>query len=97
MSFAASLALRIKNGAERNKSMSENERFLDQAQRAAALGALEDEFDMTLTEAEALQAARLFFSLVSSSALINTKALTQEVHSQLAQLKSSEQAEGTAG
>ena len=77
--------------------MSENERFLDQAQRAAALGALEDEFDMTFTEAEALQAARLFYSLVSSSALINTKALTQEVRSQLAQLKSSEQAEGTAG
>ena len=76
--------------------MSENERFLDQAQRAAALGALEDEFDMTLTEAEALQAARLFLSLVSSSALINTKALNQEVHSQLAQFKSSEQAEGTA-
>ena len=80
--------------------MQANERFLDHRQRAAALRALEDEFDMTLTEAEALQAARLFFSLVSSSALINTKVLTREVDSQLAQLarlKSSEQTEGTAG
>lgn len=86
--------------------MPENERFLDHTQRAAALRALEDEFDMTLTEAEAFQAARLFFALISSSALINTKALTQQVHSQLTQLaqpaqlaqrKSPEQAEGTAG
>jgi len=86
--------------------MQANERFLDHRQRAAALHALEDEFDMTLTEAEALQAARLFFSLVSSSALINTKVLTREVHGQLAELsqpaqlarlQSSEQAEGTAG
>ena len=86
--------------------MQANERFLDHTQRATALRALEDEFDMTLTEAEAFQAARLFFSLVSSSALINTKALTQEVHSQLAQLaqlgqpaglKSTEQAGRTVG
>ena len=86
--------------------MKANERFLDHRQRAEALHALEDEFDMALTEAEALQAARLFFSLVSSSALINTEVLTREVHSQLAELsqpaqlarlKSSEQAEGTAG
>ena len=84
--------------------MPENERFLDHRQRAAALRALEDEFDIGLTEAEALQAARLFFSLVASSALINTKALTQEVHGQLSQvvqlgqlagLKSTEQAGGT--
>ena len=86
--------------------MQANERFLDHRQRAAALRALEDEFDMTLTEAEAHQAARLFFSLVASSALINTTLLTREVHSQLAELsqpaqlarlKSSEQAEGKAG
>ena len=46
--------------------MQENERFLDDAQRAAALRALEDEFAMTLTEAQVFQAARLFLSLVSS-------------------------------
>jgi hypothetical protein len=83
--------------------MSENERFLDPAQRAAALGALEDDFGLTLTEAEALQAARLFFALVSSSALISSGAITQEVHSQLAELgqlaqrKSPDQVEGSAG
>ena len=86
--------------------MPENERFLDHRQRAAALRALEDEFDIGLTEAEALQAARLFFALVASSALINANALTQEVHDQLSQvvqlgqlagLKSTEQAGGTVG
>ncbi len=84
--------------------MPENERFLDHMQRAAALRALEDEFDIGLTEAEALQAARLFFALVASSALINANALTQEVDDQLSQvvqlgqlagLKSTEQARGT--
>ena len=86
--------------------MPENERFLDHIQRAAALRALEDEFDIGLTEAEALQAARLFFSLAASSVLIDTKALTQEVHGQLSQfaqlgqfagLKSTAQAGGTVG
>ena len=64
--------------------MQENERFLDDAQRAAALRALEDEFATTLTEAQVFQAARLFLSLVSSSALIDSAAIEYEVSSQLA-------------
>ena len=64
--------------------MPENGRFLDEAQRAAALRALEDEFAMTLTEAQVFQAARLFLSLVSSSALVDPAAVAHEVHSQLA-------------
>jgi len=64
--------------------MPENGRFLDEAQRAAALRALEDEFATTLTEAQVFQAARLFLSLVSSSALIDPAAIAHEVHSQRA-------------
>lgn len=64
--------------------MPENGRFLDEAQRAAALRALEDEFAMTLTEAQVFQAAWLFLSLVSSSALVDPAAVAHEVHSQLA-------------
>ena len=62
----------------------ENGRFLDEAQRAAALRALEDEFATTLTEAQVFQAARLFLSIVSSSALVDPAAVAHEVHSQLA-------------
>lgn len=64
--------------------MQENERFLDDAHRATALRALEDEFAMTLTEAQVFQAARLFLSMVSSSALIDPAAIAHEVHSQRA-------------
>ena len=64
--------------------MQENGRFLDEAQRAVALRALEDEFAMTLTETQVFQAARLFLSLVSSSALIDPAAIAHEVHSQRA-------------
>ena len=64
--------------------MPENGRFLDEAQRAAALCALEDEFAMTLTEAQVFQAARLFLSLVSSSALVDPAAVAHEMQSQLA-------------
>ena len=64
--------------------MQENGRFLDEAQRAAALRALEDEFAMTLTEAQVFQAARLFLSMVSSSALTDPAAIAHEVHSQRA-------------
>ena len=64
--------------------MQENGRFLDDAQRAAAVRALEDEFATTLTEAQVFQAARLFLSLVSSSALIDPAAIEHEVSSQLA-------------
>ncbi len=64
--------------------MPENERFLDEAHRAAALRALEDEFATTLTEAQVFQAARLFLSLVSSSALIDPAAVAHEVRSQRA-------------
>ncbi len=59
--------------------MQENGRFLDDAQRAAALRALEDEFATTLTEAQVLQAARLFFALMSSSALVQRDAVRHEV------------------
>lgn len=64
--------------------MQENGRFLDDAQRAAALRALEDEFAVTLTEAQVFQAARLFLSIVSSSALVDPAAIEHEVRSQLA-------------
>ncbi len=64
--------------------MQENGRFLDEAQRAAALRALEDEFATTLTEAQVFQAARLFLSLVSSSALVAPAAIAHEVRGQLA-------------
>ena len=64
--------------------MQENGRFLDEAQRAAALRALEDEFATTLTEAQVFQAARLFLSIVSSSALVDPAAVAHEVHSRLA-------------
>ena len=64
--------------------MQENGRFLDEAQRATALRALEDEFATTLTEAQVFQAARLFLSLVSSSALIDPAAIAHEVRSQIA-------------
>lgn len=64
--------------------MPDNDRFLDEAQRAAALRALEDEFAMTLTEAQVFQAARLFLSIVSSSALVDPAAIAHEVRSQLA-------------
>ncbi len=64
--------------------MPENGRFLDETQRAAALRALEDEFATTLTEAQVFQAARLFLSIVSSSALTDPAAVAHEVRSQLA-------------
>ena len=64
--------------------MQENGRFLDEARRSAALRALEDEFAMTLTEAQVFQTARLFLSMVSSSALIDPAAIAHEVHGQLA-------------
>ena len=64
--------------------MSENGRFLDEAQRGAALRALEDEFATTLTEAQVFQAARLFLSLVSSSALTDPAAIAHAVRRQLA-------------
>ena len=64
--------------------MPDNGRFLDDAQRAAAVRALEDEFALTLTEAQVFQAARLFLSLVSSSALVDPAAIEHEVRSQLA-------------
>jgi hypothetical protein len=64
--------------------MQETGRFLDEAQRAAALRALEDEFAMTLTEGQVFQAARLFLSMVSSSALTDPAAIAHEVRSQLA-------------
>ena len=64
--------------------MQENGRFLDDAQRAAALRALEDEFATTLTEAQVFQAARLFLSIVSSSALVDLAAIAHEVYSQRA-------------
>ena len=63
--------------------MPDNDRFLDEAHRAAALRALEDEFAMTLTEAQVFQAARLFLSIVSSSALVDPAAIEHEVRSQL--------------
>ncbi len=62
--------------------MQENLCFLDQTQRAASLRALEDEFATTLTEAQVFQAARLFLSLLSSSALIDPAAIAHEVRSQ---------------
>ena len=64
--------------------MQENGRFLDEAQRAAALRALEDEFAMSLTEAQVFQAARLFLSIVSSSALVDPAAVAHEAHSRRA-------------
>ena len=64
--------------------MPDKGRFLDEAQRVAALGALEDEFAMSLTEAQVFQAARLFLSIMSSSALTDPAAIAHEVRSQLA-------------
>ena len=64
--------------------MQKNGRFLDDAQRTAALRALEDEFATTLTEAQVFQAARLFLSIVSSSALVDPAAIAHEVDSQRA-------------
>ena len=40
---------------------------------------------MTLTEAQVFQAARLFLSIVSSSALVDPAAIAHEVRSQLAE------------
>ena len=66
------------------RNSKEPERLWTQARRQAALRELEEQFHLHLTEEEVFRAATLFFSLLSSSALIRKEVVVQEVHRQLA-------------
>ena len=59
------------------------ERLWTQARRQEALRAIEEQFNLRLTEEEVFRAATLFFSLLVDGALVNKAIIAQEVRRQL--------------